>query len=366
MARLCESDQKKLQETLRQLYATRDLDEFPRAVLRLLPELVASDVTSYNEVNLAAGRIVGLITPFHISIETLGEMLQPFVKDHPLIGHFAQNGDASPTAFSDLMSARQWHKTAIYNEFFRVMEIEDQIALGLENQSPLLFGVTLNRSNRSFSARDRTVLHLLQPHLAQAHANAVEWTRLQSRPNPAKTSQSAHRVLVVRDNGRIVFCGERARQLLQSFFGRLESCLPGALQNWLEFGLLADDALRPRTPFRLQREHRQLLVHRGERSEGQTLLLLEETVEAGRAPRDASLESLRALGLTPRQSEVLWHLSRGRSNEQIALELQMSQHTVKRHLEAIYARMGVEGRGAAAHRALQWMRRDTDADPDNG
>lgn len=57
--------------------------------------------------------------------------------------------------------------------------------------------------------------------------------------------------------------------------------------------------------------------------------------------------------LTERESEVLHWLSQGKSNAEIAVILAISPGTVKRHLENIYAKLGVENRHAAILHALR-------------
>jgi DNA-binding CsgD family transcriptional regulator len=59
-------------------------------------------------------------------------------------------------------------------------------------------------------------------------------------------------------------------------------------------------------------------------------------------------EFIRELGLTGRESEVLSWLSKGKSNRDIAQILGLSPRTVDKHLEQIYAKLGVENRTAAA------------------
>ena len=54
------------------------------------------------------------------------------------------------------------------------------------------------------------------------------------------------------------------------------------------------------------------------------------------------------VGLTPRQIEVLRLVVLGRTDRQIAQELVVSEKTVGRHLENIFARLGVSSRAAAA------------------
>ena len=57
--------------------------------------------------------------------------------------------------------------------------------------------------------------------------------------------------------------------------------------------------------------------------------------------------------LTARELEVLAHAAAGRTSAEIATELSISPHTVRRHLENVYAKLGVSGRAAAVAHAYQ-------------
>ena len=58
-------------------------------------------------------------------------------------------------------------------------------------------------------------------------------------------------------------------------------------------------------------------------------------------------------GLTPREGEVLALISAGLSNAQIALELVISEATIKSHINHIFAKAGVHDRAQAVHYAYQ-------------
>lgn len=58
------------------------------------------------------------------------------------------------------------------------------------------------------------------------------------------------------------------------------------------------------------------------------------------------------LPITTRQAEVLARLAAGRTNAGIAADLGISRNTVARHVEHVYARLGVHTRVAAARAAL--------------
>jgi DNA-binding CsgD family transcriptional regulator len=56
--------------------------------------------------------------------------------------------------------------------------------------------------------------------------------------------------------------------------------------------------------------------------------------------------------LTPREREVLAWVSRGKTNAEIARLLWLAPGTVRKHLENVYAKLGVSTRTAAVARFL--------------
>jgi DNA-binding NarL/FixJ family response regulator len=70
---------------------------------------------------------------------------------------------------------------------------------------------------------------------------------------------------------------------------------------------------------------------------------------------EAKPSELEALGLTPREAEVLFWVARGKTNDEIATVLGIGLTTVKKHLESTYSKLGVENRTTAAAMALERM-----------
>ena len=80
---------------------------------------------------------------------------------------------------------------------------------------------------------------------------------------------------------------------------------------------------------------------------GDWLIVMQETSDA------SVLEALvQAFGLTAREAEVLYWVAKGKINRDIADILGASPATVKKHLERIHAKLGVETRTAAAAMAI--------------
>ena len=70
-------------------------------------------------------------------------------------------------------------------------------------------------------------------------------------------------------------------------------------------------------------------------------------------PDFTSHKPLQALGLTEREAEVLLWVAQGKSNPDISIILGATEGTVKKHLEHIFEKLGIESRNAAAMRAIE-------------
>ena len=70
-------------------------------------------------------------------------------------------------------------------------------------------------------------------------------------------------------------------------------------------------------------------------------------------PDFSSPEPLVSLGLTPRAAETLLWVAQGKTNSDIATILGITESTIKKHVQEIFEKLGVETRGAATVRALE-------------
>jgi DNA-binding NarL/FixJ family response regulator len=82
-------------------------------------------------------------------------------------------------------------------------------------------------------------------------------------------------------------------------------------------------------------------------------LLLEE--QASTLELMTPLESLSKLGLSQRETEVFEWIMRGCSNKIIATQMSINVCTVRKHLEKIYAKLGVKSRGTAVSYVLSHL-----------
>src|SRR5256885_5770019 len=81
----------------------------------------------------------------------------------------------------------------------------------------------------------------------------------------------------------------------------------------------------------------------------------EQQVKREFKPDFSSSEPLLKLGLTPRAAEALLWLAQGKTNSDIATILGITESTVKKHVQEMFDKLGVETRGAATVRALETL-----------
>jgi DNA-binding NarL/FixJ family response regulator len=162
-------------------------------------------------------------------------------------------------------------------------------------------------------------------------------------------------LLAVNRQGKVMWATPQAQKLLSDNLGAASSdemVLPDALLQWLEQAQASKGGAKAATAS--FPDHPELRLHyMGNAGPNEFLLRLAK--DAGHAlPASFSSE----LGLTTREGEVLSWLSKGKTNRDIAQILGLSPRTVDKHLEQIYAKLGVENRTAAAAIAANATKRD--------
>ncbi|HQS49745.1 MAG TPA: response regulator transcription factor [Xanthobacteraceae bacterium] len=126
--------------------------------------------------------------------------------------------------------------------------------------------------------------------------------------------------------------------------------LPDAVRQWLEACQVSDAAQRDGIDLsRLADAPRTLkLAYVGQIGGREFLLRVIEEAPA----RDEEILR-RALSITQREAQVLVWIARGKANRDIAQILGLSPRTVNKHLEQIYAKIGVENRASATALAVR-------------
>ena len=160
------------------------------------------------------------------------------------------------------------------------------------------------------------------------------------------------KLLMVSRSGEVRLGSYDVRHMIARFFdtSRFQSRLPDMLDRWIAYerSHLEDesDVPSPSIPLTINKRDRKLTVRFiwGGKNAEQDILLLEE----GPNVHNTGLEN--EAGLTGRETEILGWLSQGKTNAEIGRALSISPRTVKKHLENMYRKLKVHGRGTAVAR----------------
>jgi DNA-binding CsgD family transcriptional regulator len=240
----------------------------------------------------------------------------------PIVERFSQGGFTT-LKVSDFVTRRKLYRTPTYTLILEPCGLKDILELRLGIGPPgriAKFG--LDRDGPDFSERDRTVLDLLHPHLVQLHRASEAGRRLREALALHEWTRAA--VVLLEADDRVAFASGAARELVDRYFGERGARLPDSLLSWL-------------------RERRRAATQEPLRIDGGDRVLVVEFVDGA-----LLLDERRRLPpLTAREREILDLVADGRTNAEIAEGLWISRGTVRKHLDHIYAKLGVHTRTAA-------------------
>jgi DNA-binding CsgD family transcriptional regulator len=304
---------------------------FEGEFLAQLGRLVPADWISYSECWGCSGDGPGL----HLDRpgdEGLNSLVDyPAIKsvreaENPVSRHISQ-GNLSAVKLSDFLTRRELHRTRIYDLMLKPTGLEDSLGVRLRSlptsppSPPKQF--TFDRGGRDFRARDCGLLDALNPHLVQLHRAHEARRRLREALALHESTRAA--VVLLETDDRVAFASTAARELLDRYLGENGVGLPDTVASWL-------------------RERRRAGTGEPLRIDADGWALVVELVDGA-----LFLEEQRWMPqLTPREREILDLVAEGRTNAEIAERLWVSRGTVRKHLDNIYARLGVHTRTAAA------------------
>jgi DNA-binding NarL/FixJ family response regulator len=322
-------------------------DEFLQEALRGVVKLVPCLVATINEVVPSSNRVAVWVEPPSFSFpDGAPELLAELAGEHPLIHHFRETRDGSAHRISDFWSQNEFHASRLYRLLYQPMGIEYQMSVTLPAPRPTVLGLVVNRADDDFTQRDRAVLNAVRPYLTQAWRTARDQERLRALINAATDvmERSGSGAVMLTDPPEELTPG--ALVTLYRYFGRPSptSALPARVERWLAAPAHRSQGLTDLTldrPLSAQLAGSRVALRYvpGNGAHPGALLLSEER-------RVSQRQHFESLGLTTRQAEIVRLITVGASNAVIADRLHVSPATVKKHLDNIYGKLGVRGRGA--------------------
>jgi DNA-binding CsgD family transcriptional regulator len=336
------TDTELLLELVGEAYSFEDLAEYRQGILEIITRVVPCDRVGYNE-----------ITPdemFAITLPQFDPSLTPksagLIYENPLIERFERTRDGRPYRISDMIDQRTFHGLALYQEFYRHIGVEWQVAFTLPARAPLIVGIALTRERHDFTQREVQLLALARPHLMQAYRNAELRSARQAMLAALEQGLDilGQHIVVIDSDGRVEFATDGARRLLGDTLTNRHG-LPDEVRAWIAEHR---DLRSAAEPLLLRTAATTVLVRRlpKRRTDHREVLLLES------GTGELTVAALRSLGLTPRQAETLRLAALGHTSSDTATYMSIATRTVEKHLQNIYASLGVRSLSQAA--ATAW------------
>lgn len=340
---------------LQDLYIVRNQTQFISHVLQTLHAIIECDLISYTEIDFKNESVMYNWGPDN---PTLRESLRPALErtghQHPAVPYLLRTNGKQSVQISDFVSQRAYKRLDIYQDFFKHVDTNYQVATLITVRPSFMVPVCFNRKHRDFVTEDRVQLDLLRPHLLLASRNAQAVTHMQNQLTILnQTMEDNHQALIsVTDTGRIRFMTPHAMQLLKHYgvsTHRTRGWLPTRIRDWLSHELVRLGSLTlvptPPQPLHIEGAEGSLIIHYLRTGSNLLLVINEQFTRHSAA-------NLAQLGLSRRETEILGWVAHGKTNPEIGIILGISRRTVHKHLERIYSRLGVENRHAAISLAL--------------
>ncbi len=344
MARFRVRELKAFSRALLELYSPRPGVAFPSKVFNAVAGLLSCDFFCYAEYTNGRNRY--RTTSPATKEPTRFDIFDRYLHQLPSLSAIWKLRLRTPVKISDFVSLRQWRRTDLYNYLFRPKKLSYQLYFLALDESPQL-GFALNRSTKDFSEDERAILNLLRPHIIRAY-RASRFAEIQNEV-PAKSGEG---LLVATDDGHIEFLTRQVSDWLSQYFDKCSPAfLPERIREWMRSSSLPRRVFpRPLLPLCVERAQHRLVVRLDStvKDSERHLLFREESALLSSKP-------LESLGLTVREAEVLFWVSQGKSNSDIAHILGMKERTACKHLERVFAKLSVENRTAAANVALEQL-----------
>lgn len=270
------------------------------------------------------------------------------VHQHPIVKISLANPNGEALRITDAVNQSEFERTDLFTEVYRREGINKQMGCALLSEGDLIMTYAFSRMGIDFSDRERAIATAAAPHYINAIRNGFAFGRLS-----AALESGGSGVIALNAKGDIAFSSSFVRKLLEDYFTGEHLAgnrLPQTLSAWLGTALMLSRMKEfnlPVEPLRIERPGGRLTVRLlDNRSTREEILLLEET-------KPLSPESFGHLPVTKREGQILFWITQGKADADIATLCGISIRTVQKHVENIYTKLGVETRTAAMLRALE-------------
>lgn len=355
------STARRLAAGLPELYAAPDFVSLSQVATRMLADIVPMRFCD-SAVFCRRPNGTPQITTFHggpgswteSELTEWSRVQETFAHENPLLVLPIAALSHQAIIGSQIVPDSWFQECALGSEVFLPMGANRQLFVCAPMPGGVFF-FTSNREGMDFNDKDLAAMEFLRPHLQKLTREQIAQREgalaISSLQNGAEAGAIGIFVLDSRSLRVKRATASAVRSLRTHSLAIQNDSLPDSILRWL---LAQRDPVRwveGRTPTWLHLKHgsSQVEVRFIENAEADEMYLV--LTEELKQPDPARFQ---AMGLTPREAEVLHWIAEGKTSREMGSILGCSSHTVDKHAERILAKLGVENRKAAAAEARRW------------
>jgi DNA-binding CsgD family transcriptional regulator len=187
--RISHQDFDLLQRTILELYQYRTMEALRNALPRIFLKVVPADHFSLAcyEINpmTGASKMVDSVESDKRFNEEFVQAAEKLLIEHPFTKHFMSGGEMTAVKFSDFLTSEQLYRSVWREVVVRTLGFDRALSLPVASKRGTTAAISLGRSGKDFTERDRLMLNLIGPHFNQAQRNAALVTaQLEKRTRP--------------------------------------------------------------------------------------------------------------------------------------------------------------------------------------
>ena len=351
MPRLSHADTLVLLDSIKLLNSDCSAETLPNRTLQSVISVIPNEMTAFDGFG-GEHEYSGSLwysppgTVSQESIQILGELIH----EHPYFLHCMRTMHEETFRISDFVSLKKFQKTALFNEFYRQFEGDTQITSAMRVSPKNLVVLSMLRPKRDFNDQEFELLEMLTPHIAAAFRNAKAFDAVVVAKNGLARAATKG-AIVLSGECKVLFLSDLAKLYLEKYFTDfLGNRLPDELMRSVREAkqqFQSADYYKPADPFVTRNLDGELRIRMLFDSNSNEITLVLEEV------RELKACDFNSLGLTPKETEVLFWIHKGKTDATIGELCGISVRTVQKHTEHIFTKLGVESRTAAVIAALE-------------
>ena len=300
----------------------------------VLAEVILANVVSFDEIDLRRGCMFGINNANTPGAERLFPVFVRHARQHPIVTRFLLGADSTALRLEDVTTPEEFERTDLYQNFYAQFGIRHQMIAPIGANRDALVSVSAFRRQVAFSNADVAIANRLLPLVQAAWSVAV---RIEDSQRSA-FRQMGYESISLKPGFGEPPVSEAARQLLTSRWGQngLNAQLEAwkrAIQHESSHGSLAPRIWSDPCGIEIR------AIRLPDNEPAMAVRISEST--AGR-PSGAAWAKLSA-----REREVAEWLVEGKTDDEIASILLVTESTIRKHLEHIFARLSVGNRATA-------------------